>query len=73
MPLDSLTLAALIDDTEACIDRLRVEDEPRDRNLLQQLEETYACLSELQSWRDAFPDTTLEPLYPTAYGLVGVQ
>jgi hypothetical protein len=73
MPLDIFALAALTDDTEACVDALRKDGASSDDNLLQQMEEAYACLIELQGWRRMFPHIRVSPVFQTAYGVQGVQ
>lgn len=73
MPLDNFALAALTDDTESCIDCLRAGSAPQGNTLLPQLEDTYACLVELQVWRTMCPDVRIVPRYVTLYGATGAQ
>lgn len=72
-PLDNFALAALVDDTEGCINCLRAGTAPQGTALLPQLEETHACLTELQVWRANFPDVKIVPRHVTRYGSTVTQ
>jgi hypothetical protein len=70
-----LTPQALFDlaeETAEFIDDLRAEPEP-DGGLLQAMEATYACLAELQAWRNSYPGTTMTPVFRTAFGVQLLQ
>jgi len=76
MEIDDDVLDELIDGLEEDMSMLDQYDEdvPGDHAIMREhMQQLYAALNELQTFRAAYPDTFFEPIFFTEFGAQGLQ